>query len=563
MHIREKLNSESVTRKGLAPFLPFLFFVASGLVSVFLRQDGNWDLRNYHFYNAYAFLNNRLLFDVAPAQLQTFLNPLLDVPIYMLIRNLSPMTVGFLLGGIQGFNIWLIYKITHDILPGVADRSRELISVGAGIAGYLGAANISEVGTAFGDNLASLFVLAALLIIVWSTEPEKMGGLSYTRKSVIASGLLLGVVTGLKFVMAVYTLAFFLALLLMNVPWKNKLKGLFLSGIAVGTGFSITAGYWMSTLWRNFHSPLFPFYNRIFRSPFYESVKFTDSRFFPQNIHEVLFYPFYFIKTQKLVSELPFRDSRLALCYMLICAYILVHLYKTIRNNNLLRDPENAEAKDKDENNYYFLIVFFVASYILWQYMFSIYRYAIILEFLSPIIIVLTIKHIFPTPKTFIRLSFILFVLIIFTSRPMNWGRVPWSGDFFEVRISPDIHTDNSIVIIAGLEPLAYVIPYFPKTARFVRVQSNLTNPYADTLLQTEIKSILRQQGAPKYILYKENNHKDDIALDKTLSLYRIGIDKSDCWAVSSKLDNDLLLCKVGSLDESKSAFLPGPSAPP
>jgi len=45
----------------------FLFpamLVMGGLVSVWLGQDKNWDLLNYHLYNAWALLNGRLHVDL-------------------------------------------------------------------------------------------------------------------------------------------------------------------------------------------------------------------------------------------------------------------------------------------------------------------------------------------------------------------------------------------------------------------------------------------------------------------------------------------------------------------
>ena len=49
----------------LAPF-------AFGLLALYLGQDGNWDLRNYHWYNAYAFLNGRYAIDILPSQTPWF-----------------------------------------------------------------------------------------------------------------------------------------------------------------------------------------------------------------------------------------------------------------------------------------------------------------------------------------------------------------------------------------------------------------------------------------------------------------------------------------------------------
>jgi hypothetical protein len=81
-----------------------------GLVSIVLGQDVNYDLRNYHFYNAYALLNSREEIDLLPGQLQSFHNPLLDLPALSLDRQLAPV-VG--LGAIQGTNALLVFRLAR------------------------------------------------------------------------------------------------------------------------------------------------------------------------------------------------------------------------------------------------------------------------------------------------------------------------------------------------------------------------------------------------------------------------------------------------------------------
>ncbi len=528
--------------------LPALCFIVSGVLSVILRQDCNWDLKNYHFYNAYAFLHNRLSFDVAPAQIQSYLNPLLDVPLFLLIANVPPVMAGFAIGGIQGLNVWLIYRMTYETLADVPDGLRHLSGLGAGIVGYLGAANLSEVGTTFGDSISSLFVLGALLIITSSIEPGKTGGVIFRRKSLIASGLLLGIGTGLKQVLAVYSLAVLCAVLLVSSPWRTRFKSLFFSGLAVGIGIIASGGYWMAVLYHYFRNPLFPFYNKIFKSPFYAANNPYVTAFVPRTIYGKLFSPFHFMKTNLLVSEMPFRDSRLALCYVLIVAFAAVFFYRKMRKGESGEDSGRGKNVFVYEKKCIFLIFFAVFSYVIWQQIFSIYRYIIPLEFISALIIVLVAKYVFSNRKQFIGALLVLFALVIVTERPMGWGRVPWTDDFFDVHVPVYKDLDHAMVIMAGYDPVSYVIPYFPETTRFVRVQSNFTGPASRTLLQTEIREILQQENIPKYFLYKEKDHKNDMDLDDVLSHYRLRFDKGQCRKIQSKLDDDLYLCTVHTL---------------
>ena len=52
------------------------------------RFDFLWDFLNYHFHNPWAFLNERAD-DVAPASVNTFFDPLPDLPLWFLIRRFN------------------------------------------------------------------------------------------------------------------------------------------------------------------------------------------------------------------------------------------------------------------------------------------------------------------------------------------------------------------------------------------------------------------------------------------------------------------------------------------
>src|SRR5205814_4678725 len=69
------------SRRTWSPVLLIIACLSLGaLASVFLGQDANWDLRNYHLYNGYAALHGRFPADLAPANLQSWINPTLDIP---------------------------------------------------------------------------------------------------------------------------------------------------------------------------------------------------------------------------------------------------------------------------------------------------------------------------------------------------------------------------------------------------------------------------------------------------------------------------------------------------
>ena len=75
-------------------------------------QDMNFDLLNYHYDNPYSFLHDRTMKDIAPGELESYVNPALDVPSYLAITHLKPRAAAGVLGMMQGLSIWIVFEIT-------------------------------------------------------------------------------------------------------------------------------------------------------------------------------------------------------------------------------------------------------------------------------------------------------------------------------------------------------------------------------------------------------------------------------------------------------------------
>ncbi len=75
-------------------FLLCLTPVLFGLSILWLGQDISWDLRNYHYYNPFAFLNGRMGHDVAVAHVATYYNPLIYIPFYWAVTWLPFDEIG-------------------------------------------------------------------------------------------------------------------------------------------------------------------------------------------------------------------------------------------------------------------------------------------------------------------------------------------------------------------------------------------------------------------------------------------------------------------------------------
>ena len=84
--------------------------------AVFAGQDMNWDLRNYHYYTAYAWWQGKTNYHIAPAQVQNWLNPLVYAPYYWFIRHCRPVVSGAIFGGVAGLNFVLVYALARLVV---------------------------------------------------------------------------------------------------------------------------------------------------------------------------------------------------------------------------------------------------------------------------------------------------------------------------------------------------------------------------------------------------------------------------------------------------------------
>jgi hypothetical protein len=518
------------------------YFLLLGLISIILGQDVSWDLRNYHFYNPYMLLTGRIKYDILPAQIQTFFNPLMDIPFFISVYYLKipPIIIGFLLGGIHGINIFFIHYITYFSLANFVERTRHFLSGFAAITSLCGAAYLSELGTSIGDSTSSLFVLGGLLTLIYSLSKYQ----KLTRKSVLLTGLLVGLGVGLKLTVALYAISLIAAINFVKSSWAEKIRKTLMLMVSMFVGFLITMGYWMVLMWKNFGNPLFPFFNKVFKSPYIETHdNLKDLRFLPRDFWQGVFYPFHFLQQPTLVAELEFRDAKLAVAYILIVSLIVTWLYRVIRHQKI-----NHEKLMINLDVLNLLIPFYTAAYLIWLTQFSIYRYLITLELLTPVLIILIIGYIFYSYKQILFISILIFVSLIVTVQPLDWGRNSWNSSYFGIDKNALVNYENATIIMWGDEPTSYLVPHFPQTTRFVRIKGNSGLNENTLMYQNGKKFIYNTPVKSLYFLQRTAQDSQEQRPEKSqdLSNYSLQFAKNDCHLFSSSIKGeDYQLCSL------------------
>ena len=337
--------------------------LAGAIYTWFIGEDVNWDWLNYHEYNVWAVINDRYGIDAMPAGFQTYFNPAVYFPIYYL-RHWLPLPYGMMImGAVHGLNLLLIYFLVRVLLRETATAS----AIGASILiAAVGPMTLSEVGTSFSDILTALPILAGCVLILSADQ-------SHHGRYVLA-GLLIGAAVGLKLTNIVYALGAAAAVLAASRPLMATLC----LGIGGAVGALATGGAWGLMLWREMGNPIFPMFNAVFRSPELVPMNIMDWQFLPRGLLDALAYPFYWLVGDNRSSEYPFRDARFAVATVLIVLGI---------GRGLVTRTDIFTRRDTQ------FLLFFGVSYAAWLAVFSIQRYAIVLELLCAPLIVLLIAR--------------------------------------------------------------------------------------------------------------------------------------------------------------------------
>jgi len=409
----------------------------------FAGEDINWDWQNYHEYGAFALLNGRFGWDVAPAGIHTFLNPLAYVPAYLLRHHAGVPFWGMILGAIHGLNLALIYWFSRSLLKSAANGWTLAASV---VIAAFGPMTLSEVGTSYADILTAMPVIAGLGLFLFANGEQR------TRH--VMAGILIGGAVGLKLTNMVFFIGALASFLVAARPWMAM--SWFVAGSIIGG--LVTGGAWAWMLWEQFGNPVFPFYNTIFRSPEAPLVPIVDMRFMPHSLWDAVAYPFYWLIGDHPSSEGPFRDPRFAMLYVLLAASAAASLFYKVRS---------FARPDKQ------FLIFFCVAYVTWLATFSIHRYAVVLELLIAPLIVLLLTHLLgalrsnsfgsdrPAWNNYMVAA--ASVAIALWSQPADWWRRPWSNPY-QPLLSQRLANPATYILLQ--KPAGYIVPLLPPGSR-------------------------------------------------------------------------------------------------
>lgn len=473
-----------------------------GLLSVYFGKEVSWDVANYHFYNPFALLHDRYAADIWPSSfIHQFINPAIDLPAYFLITHFTSSAAIFLLGALHGVSFWLLFLIAKKCV----NREKFGLRLAAGITflGMCGAIVFPEIGSLQNDNLICIFILGFIFFQLRFIENfQKRGVISSI--SLIFSGLLLGIGFGLKLTAGFYAAAALLAGVIFPVPFKLRLKILLIWGLTIAAGLLLSDGFWLYKMWTEHHNPLFPFFNSLFQSPDFALDNWRDKRFLPKTWMQTLFYPFYFSWDGR-TSDTSFRDLRFPVVYILFLMSLAKYGWEKWKRKPI--SPLSLTER--------WLFTFFIFSYFIWQYYFSISRYLAALEMLCPLMIYLLLRQIFSDYFVRNAVLTVLFYSLLYFLSPLSVIRMTCNQpSFFNVKLPAHIEQIPKAAVFISYpvlvknpdpRPLSYLIPFFPKDWRFIGIPF-LGNQYLEKEKDKKIiLQTLKNYRQPIYLITQED----------------------------------------------------------
>ena len=455
------------------PSVPFAivacFMLAGAAYAYAVGDDVNWDWRNYHAYDVWATINHRHNVDVIPAGFQTYFNPLIYYPVYLLRQLTSPLSTGLIAGAVHGLNLVAIYSLTRALLGSAANAA--CLAASCLLAAF-GPMTLSEVGTSFADIVLSLPTIAALIYITSSDQTRP--------KFYILAGVLIGASVGFKLTNVVFALGLVAAVMVATRPLVA------LSCVALGgaIGGAIAGGWWSFLLWRDLGNPVFPLFNGIFPSPELSPVNILDRQFIPHGWLDGLAYPFYWLAGDNRSSEYAFRDARFAVAFVLFAGAI---------GAGLIRRVDLFTRRDAQ------FIIFLIVSYASWLMLFSIQRYAVALELLcGPMIVLLMVRILQSAGASWKGLqrwgnAIILIVALASAAwtQPGDWTRRAWSNPYHPQL--PAELTQPAVYLLLG-KPLAYIAPLLPPQSRFYQLADIALPILPNGMLDNRIRAGLQDR---------------------------------------------------------------------
>ena len=443
---------------------PWLIAVAACLLAcrfvVVRGQDQNWDLLSYHYFSGYAFVNGRFLEDVAPVKLQTYLNPLPNVLTFLAYSRLPFPFSSLALLGVQLLAVPVLVLLGREV---ARDSGRSEVSAGEVLALVLGLAAPmwwSELGTSFYSSTTAPLVLCGFWLLLRGATPGSSRLVALRQMSV--AGALIGLATALRLTNAIFMIAGAFAL----VPVASRLGVRFASGRAlaflagIGAGLAMMA-WWYALVYREFGNPIFPLYNAVFRSPYFDAINLRDARWAFRTTGEFVRFLGDAAGGTSKTSEVEFADARLLACVAFAILALGVRAFASAKGGRRLGLAS-------------VMLLWFVGTgAVTWGLVFAYQRYLIPIELLLGLAVWALLGFVAETERQLAIGMATCVLLVLSLIRVPDWGHYQAdaraASNIFGLELPEELARQPAEYLVAGA-PDGFILAFLHPASHFYRI---------------------------------------------------------------------------------------------
>lgn len=524
------------------------------------RFETFWDLLNYHYYNAFAFLYNRLNYDIVLGGENSFFNPLPDLPLYWMIQHLNdyPGIIYGIQGLYYGVCLFFFIKICGLFWNNYTWNGIITTVIATAVAAT-GQAIWMQMGTATNEIQVTTFILAGLYLLFKITfRPDLQKGYKF-----LIVGLLMGIALGLKPTVISYCLGAGLTSVIFYKKLNRPLPYILLFAVGGLLGYLLSNGWFMWHYWEWYKNPFFPFANSIFKSEYYDNANFRDTQFLP-SLKLFFIYPYIWNLFKFKIVECSFYDIRLTVYYTIFLLTIFSFLFS-----------KKARLFFKTNYKWGVYFTFLIVTFFIWMALFSILRYIIVVEMLGCMVICrLVVKWCFEwfndctgKHKIFKIAGCVIgiFLITIFVSLPANKldDEINSSEKFLEIENFN--FPDNSVIRVYNAPTSLYIAEWAKKNK--IRAVGFVLSFGRDFVNEGKFKQIreaaLNEYSGPDILVYRAfhlnpnypNRNKPNVLL--TEKVEREILEKNlYCRDIKSNLSAQKLTAKICVPQELKKQIL-------
>jgi len=483
--------------------------VLAVVASCLLGKDMNWDTLEYHFYAGFSALHDRFGVDYFAAGSQSYFNPYVYVPFYLLARSgLPAIAVASILAVVQSGILWLTYELALQVVPARDGRTRVALAICSALFAFANPILLNLFGSSYADVTTAELVLGGWLLLLMAVRIP-------SAKYVVVAGLILGATSALKLTNSVHALSAGALLLFIPVGWRARGRYIAAFGAALALSFILVCLPWSISLERHFGNPLFPLFNQIFRSPQYPMARMLDYRFIPDSLAGALWRPFAIAEPVFLVDdESQSPDVRYAVLLIAAVLLLLYRAWRVYRRGRIARNSDAGPDSGMELRALAALGSGFLVDWILWLTASGNGRYFIAMACVAGVLAVALIYRLLSVPKigayalAAVLGAQVLQLCLGTTYRDhIAWGHRPW----FEVSLPANLPQTPALYLSYGVQSNSFVIPFLPPGSGFVNIAGDY--PLAGSGANGAAVAALIQKYWPRVRVLA----RDDRAQDKRL----------------------------------------------